>query len=162
MDFEVSICLVQPGDLEQVLREPAFAQDKAQEADATESVDLLDQWPRVHFAVTGAERKEGAPEPGPLGRAVLGDGGAPVEALDCGHGPGRLLDPTSVKEISGALAGLPTAVVAQRLLTAAGVTPGSIGEAELMIRQEYELFDDLKDLYADAAEEGAGLLFTFG
>lgn len=162
MNFEVSICLVRKEDRARVLEDPAFAQALAQEADPLESVDLAEHWPTLHFAVTGAERRADAPAPGPLGRAVLGDGGAPVEALDCGHGPGRLLDLISVKEISAALAGLPTAVVAQRLLAAAGVNPGSVDEAELMIRGDYELFDDLKDLYADAADEGAGLLFTFG
>jgi Domain of unknown function (DUF1877) len=162
MSMEVSICLVRAEDRERLLTDPAFAQAQAAQGDSPDSVLVGEQWETMHFALTGEAWKAGAGNQGLLFGAVLGEGGGAVEAVDCGFGPGRLLDAATVKAISHELSKLPTTLVAQRLLTAAGATPGSMHEAELLIGEEFELFDDLKDLYAEAAEEGLALLFAFG
>lgn len=162
MSMAVSICLVRREDRQRLLTDVAWAQAQAEQGDGADSVMLGEQWQTMHFALTGAAWKAGPTPSTPLERAVLGDGGAPVEAVEAGYGPGRLLDAAAVKEVAAAMAKLPTTLVAQRLLTAAGATPGSLQEAELMIGDDFELYDDLKDLYTDAAEEGAELLFTFG
>lgn len=158
----VSICLVRAEDVARLHADPAFAHTAADLGDSLDSIALHEMWETMHFALTGAAWKAGEAPTEPLGRAVLGDGGAPVAATDCGYGPGRLLAAEEVRRIAAAIAKLPSNLVAQRLLTAAGATPASMHEAELLIGDEYELFDDLKDLYADAAEEGCALFFTFG
>jgi Domain of unknown function (DUF1877) len=162
MSMAVSICVVRAEDRARLLTDVAWAQAQADQGDSADSVLLGEAWQTMHFALTGTTWKPGAEPVTALERAVLGEGGAPIDAVEAGYGPGRLLDPTAVKEVSAAMEKLPTALVAQRLLTAAGATPSSMHEAELMISDEFELYDDLKDLYADAAEEGAELLFTFG
>jgi hypothetical protein len=161
MTMGVFISKVDAEDAPRVLKDVPFAQARAEAGEGSEGVALEEKWQVLHFALTGEQWKEGVVHTGPLHRAVLGEGGVPVEAVDCGHGPGRLLAAQRVQEVAEALARIPTSVVAQRLLTSTGKTPASMDEAELMIGAEFELFDDLKDLYTDAAEEGASLLFTY-
>lgn len=157
----VSVCLVREDDLQRVRDEPERAQALADQGDTAECVELGEDWKALHFAFTGEAWAPGARVQGPLARAVLGDDGEPVPAVDCGLGPGRLLSPADVREVWTALSRLPTNLVAQRLLVTSGAEGAALHQAELVIGPELELYDDLKDLYADAVDEGAGLLFTF-
>ena len=161
MSMDVTVCMLRPAELERMRSDAAYAQAKGDAGDSAESVMLGESWELLHFALTGAAWKAGEPAADPLGRAVLGDGGEPAPNTDFGYGPGKVLDAAAVKTIAHALQKLPTTLVAQRLLTFAGATPASMHEAELLIGDEFELYDDFKDLVIDAADEGAALLFTF-
>jgi hypothetical protein len=162
MSMDVRVCMVRASDAERIKSDPAFAQATSDAGDGAESVVLGDRWETLHFALTGMAWRAGESSQEPLARAVLGAGGEAIPHTECGYGPGRLVGPAEVQAIAGAMRQLSTTLVAQRLLTAAGATPASMHEAELLIGDEFELYDDFKDLYLDAAEEGAALLFTFG
>lgn len=138
MSVSVTLRKVSGQDQARLAMNPAAFRELADDEDMAEPLLLGESWEPIHAALT-----DGQPE-GPLFQAVRGDGGVPVSEVDQGAGAGKLLDPAQVKAVAKALEEVDDAKLQEKLSD-----------------DDLDTYEALFEIYAEAAEEGAAMLFWF-
>jgi hypothetical protein len=138
-------------------------------------VDVDKAWHAIHWLLTGSpdetapasrrrglfRRSSGGPETGAERHAVLG--GTPIGADD-GYGPARLLTPDQVAAVAAALEPLTPEALGHRVdlvaMEAADLYPGIWDEENVYEEYLGPSYEVLRNLYLEAAAEGAAVLLA--
>lgn len=124
-------------------------------------VSLEKAWHGLHFALAGTSWG------GELPLSFLLAGGEPLEEVDTGYGPPRLLSPADVVEIANALGAITDQEFDQRFdveqMAAEQVYPPIWDEPRADLVGEYlHYFGELREFVRNAARERMGLLAFIG
>jgi hypothetical protein len=138
---------------EQILRELASAGVQIPaDGPSEEGLSLEKSWHSLHYLLTGSSE----PVDSDLGKAILG--GKEIGG-DVGYGPARFLDAMEVREVAASLSKLSADQLAScfdlKKMMAAHIY-ACRDEEELELALHY--FAQLKDYYAEAAEQGCPML----
>lgn len=119
-------------------------------------LDIGGAWQAIHFLLTGDPWAGGRP----LANAVLG--GEPVGDEDFGYGPVRCLEPTEVAAVAAALEAISPAELLARfdpaVLNAAEVYPGGWSDDSEWREHLGEKYEEVRNIFANAASHGEGML----
>ena len=124
-----------------------------------EVLSLEKAWHGLHFALTGS----GFGAEGPLGFIL--EGGAPVEDLDGGYGPARVLPHAAVLQLANALDGISNDEFDRRFdlerLAEEQVYPFIWDEPRANLLEEYlDYFNQMKQFVHQAASQRQALMIT--
>jgi hypothetical protein len=162
MSMVCDVYAVTPSDLDRLHNDPDFFGELTRygNQDVT-SCSLEKAWHGLHYLLSG----DAWESMGPL--AFVLAGGTEVDGSDGGYGPARSFTPDETRQINTELSAITDDQLWSRFdadaMTAQGIYPGIWNEPECDLKDEYTTyFRQVKQLIADAAARGHGLLITLG
>ena len=158
MSMACEVYAVSPEDLERLGSDPDFFSELIRHDNQDATLCSLEKaWHGLHYLLTG----EAWQCAGPL--AFIFADGNQVSGSDGGYGPARSFTPDETRQINLALSSVTDDQLWSRFdadaMTSEGIYPEIWDEPEADLKDEYTMyFRGIKQLIADAASQGHGLL----
>lgn len=162
MGMICDVYAVSPSDLDRLQDDPDFFGELARfDNQDARSCCLEKAWHGLHYLLTGDAWDSNDP------LAFILAGGSEIGGSDGGYGPARSFTPDETRQIHAALSAVTDDQLWARFdaetMTAEGIYPEIWDEPESDLKDEYTTyFRQMKQLIADAAARGHGLVIMLG